>query len=162
MKLVRFKVVTIDKVRGTDTVLVNALCTFDHQGKEYEVSGITTGESLENVASLCQQAKESAENLFKLMFNIESSSESKVSEPLSKFVREVISPAVMKEAKTYKQDELKKLYEPADDHKQKKVSELCETLGIDIIPVQDSWTMIEVLVLISYLEKMADGIVGGQ
>ncbi len=156
----------IERIRGSEQIRVSVRANFKIQGLDYEVSGIALTKSDSSTA--LQEAYDSAildaeANLRKILSRNGNLAGNKV---MSNFLKELLQPKVseekvkreemvMNDPKVLDKDrDIQRLQGPTDEIRQKKINELCETLGIEPICVMgdEPWTLLESLALITELE----------
>ena len=152
-KLIHVEIVNpIDRIRGADEIAISVTCTFETGSGQRKMAGVATCNRADELDGTVLKAIENAKDNF-------SKFETDVlcgNQNLSKVVREMLVPSVdLKRRKITSKEELDKMYEIVGEDKQQKIIGLCEALGIDIIDTL-TWTNIEVIVLINYLERMTE------
>lgn len=137
----------IDKIRGEDSMVVNVKCKFLVAGQEVEISGLATCEEPTKLNKAYEEAIKDAREKVKQLNGDTTAN-------LAPVVRELINTDVAIKVKNTPRTDLDKMYEKVNEDKQVRINYLCEALGIDCLDITD-WTMVEALVCIEALERIA-------
>lgn len=160
-QMTKCKLAPIDRIRGCVAIPVIVACTFERDGKEYEVSGMALCNDEAGLQEAYATAVTKAEELFKTLAPVMEPIPDKG--PVESLIKSMVDFTAETERKKYIKnvEEYNQMNSLATEEKQKTVNGLCEALGITPIDIlSNGWTMIEVLVLINYLEKMTEPIAG--
>lgn len=151
----------IERIRGESLITIPVTCTFEVGHQQYTVSGVSNCESASDIANGFLDAVNNAKSNLEGILNIAPQAKTENPKVLTDLVKMSIESTMATELKrrALSRPDYEELMELANEDKQTRVNNLCDALGIDPIQVYKSWTNIEVLVLVEYLEKLTTPLV---